>query len=119
MNEVVQFELEDGTVVYMEGAEERRTGAIKAGGAEEERQVRRFATALACVRPAADAVMRSLREINTPAEIGLEFGLTFSTDVNAFVVSGNATATFKVSLTWKNASDQNIEAGLAKRGVPQ
>ncbi len=45
-------------------------------------------------------VVEAFRELNEPDEIGLEFGLDFKTSANVFVLTGEARATFKLSLKW-------------------
>ncbi len=106
MKEIVEFELEDGSVAYMEVEDTRPSGLRKAGGTKKGEETRKggpLAKALRYVRPAAEAVVNSLREVNTPAEIELEFSLKFSTEVGSFLfASADAEATFKVVLKWTN-----------------
>ena len=52
--------------------------------------------------PAAELVLNAFREMNTPDEIGLEFGVKFNASAGAFLASAGSEATFKVSLKWKN-----------------
>jgi len=61
-----------------------------------------FQDAIAHIRPAAEAVLQSLTEMNSPDEINLEFGVKFSAKVGAILASADSEATFKVSLKWKN-----------------
>ena len=53
------------------------------------------------VKPAAEAVLNAFREMNTPDEINLEFGLKFSAKAGAILASVDGEATFKVALKWK------------------
>lgn len=104
MSEIVDFALADGTKVYVKTTE-REAGRVglrggAAGAAAEA--ARSFEAALAKVKPAARAVVEAFRELNNPDEIGLEVGLEFSTQYDAFVFSGEASAAFKLRLTWKN-----------------
>jgi len=102
--ELLEFELADGTPVYVEttdaGATDlRRVGRdagslLKADG--------RFEEAVGRIRPAAQALLDSLRDLNTPEEIGLEFELKFNAKAGAVIASVDSEATFRVSLTWKN-----------------
>jgi len=58
---------------------------------------------VARIKPAAEAVLNAFREMNTPDEIALEFGLKFTAKAGAvFVASAGSEATFKVALKWKN-----------------
>jgi len=106
MMRLVEFELEDGTSVCMEVDEPTPSGPKKAGGEGadgEPVKVGRFRKALEQVRPAAEMVVEAFREVNTPAEIGLEFSLKFNTKVGSFLfASADSEASFKVSLKWKN-----------------
>ena len=43
--------------------------------------------------------------MNTPDEIGLEFGIKFNAKAGAVFASVDSEATFKVSLKWKNSPD--------------
>jgi|UPI00035E0FCD hypothetical protein len=61
-----------------------------------------FQDAIAHIRPAAEAVLHALAEMNQPDEINLEFGVKFSAKVGAILASADSEATFKVSLKWKN-----------------
>ncbi|MCK7576896.1 MAG: hypothetical protein MZV65_14195 [Chromatiales bacterium] len=40
--------------------------------------------------------------MNTPTEIGLEFGVKFSAKAGAIIASVDSEAVFKVSLKWSN-----------------
>lgn len=113
---VVEFELEDGTSFYMEVDEPAPSGPRKAGGDGEDDEpvkVGRFRKALEQVRPAAEMVVEAFREVNTPAEIGLEFALKFNTKVGSFLfASADSEASFKVSLKWKNEPrSRTVESG--------
>ncbi len=56
------------------------------------------------MRPAAAAVFDSLRELNNPKQIELEFGIGISGSFGAFIASTKADVSFKVKLTWENQS---------------
>ena len=107
MSKIVEFELESGEKVYVEATDDAAAGPRPAGRGEKAAKVasESFEAALERVKPAAHAVVQAFRELNEPDEIGLEFGLDFKTSVDAFVLSGEATAAFKLSLTWKRRAD--------------
>jgi len=46
--------------------------------------------------------LKTFQEINTPAEINLEFGVKFNAKAGFIFASADSEATFKVSLKWKN-----------------
>ncbi|MEZ4525676.1 MAG: CU044_2847 family protein [Desulfobacterales bacterium] len=102
MKTLGEFEL-DGKPVYVEIEDDfagvRRVGRTEDGILKTEI---RFAEAIAQIRPAAEAVLSALREMNTPDEIGLEFGVKFNAKAGAFFASAASEAAFKVSLKWKN-----------------
>jgi hypothetical protein len=102
---LLEFTLADGTPVYVEGTGARAQGdfqrvsrggegppAAEAGG--------RFEEALARVRPATQAVLTSLKDLNQPEEISLEFGLKLHAKTGAVFASVDSEATFKLSITW-------------------
>ena len=102
MKDLVEFQLEDGSpvVVEVEDSGEGRQ-RVSRGGAPDQSQ-ERFNDAIARVRPAAEAVLQAFRELNTPDEIGLEFGIKFNAKAGAIIASVDSQATFKVSLKWAN-----------------
>lgn len=63
----------------------------------------RLEDALKHISPVAQRVMDSLRDINNPDEINMEFGLKFSAQAGVVFTSVNSDVTFKVSVKWKNA----------------
>jgi hypothetical protein len=103
MPDIAPFELEDGTLVYVEVEDVDRGMRRVSRGGEEKDACGRFKEALAYVRPAAEEVLNAFREMNTPDEIALEFGLKLSAELGvAFFASTKGDATFKVSLKWSN-----------------
>ena len=102
---------------------------MEAGDAEggmhgvEEREETEWACgvldAMVHVRPAAEAVLNSFREMNTPDEISLEFGVEFSAKLGAAVfASTEGEATFKVILKWKNTRGaQKSEVPVSRNSI--
>lgn len=107
MSKIVEFELASGEKVYVEAAEDDAGGPLPASrdGRPAKIAAETFEAALERVKPAARAVVEAFRELNEPDEIGLEFGLDFKTSVAAFVLTGEASAAFKLSLTWKRRAE--------------
>lgn len=105
MKKLVEFEL-DGQPVYVETEITEAEGLRRAsrGGREDEpeKAVSRFTDAVARIKPAAEVVLNAFREMNTPDEIALEFGLNFSAKAGVVFASADSEATFKVSLKWSN-----------------
>ncbi len=105
MKDVIVFELEDGTPVYIESTDPIQGRGVERVGKSGKREVeatRRFADALAHIRPAAETVLNTFREMNPPSEIALEFGLKMSASAGAIFTSLDSEATFKISLKWTN-----------------
>jgi len=105
MKHLIQFELEDGSPVYVEvedesGKEGWQRASRGEGAAERAGQL--FTAAIARLRPAAEAVLQAFRELNTPDEINLEFGIKFNASAGAIIASVDSEAVFKVTLKWSN-----------------
>lgn len=102
--DVLEFKLADGTPVYVETSDAgvsdlRRAGRGEGGPLKADS---RFDEAVARIRPAAQVLLDSLRELNTPEEIGLEFGLKFNAKAGAIIASVDSEAAFRVTIKWKN-----------------
>lgn len=104
MKKLIEFEL-DGQPVYVEAEVSEAEGmrrVSRGGDNEPERAESHFVDAVARIKPAAEVVLNAFREMNTPDEIALEFGLNFSAKAGVVFASADSSATFKVSLKWKN-----------------
>jgi hypothetical protein len=104
--QLLQFELEDGSSIFVEVSEgpgeaygPRRVGR---GVEASEQAVQRFNETIARVRPAAEAVLKTFQGLNTPDEIALEFGIKFNATAGVVLASVDSEATFNVSLKWTN-----------------
>jgi hypothetical protein len=75
---------------------------IGLAGRDEAEHERRFQQAIEQIRPAAEAIFATLRDINSPKEIELELGIGFSGKIGAFIASADTSATFKIKLKWSN-----------------
>jgi hypothetical protein len=104
--DLIEFKLTDGTPVYIEAAEVSSRGGgpqrVSRGTSGALEADSRFEEAVARIRPAAQALLDSLRDLNTPEQINLEFGITFNAKAGVIFASVDSEAVFKVSLTWKN-----------------
>ncbi|WP_417913243.1 CU044_2847 family protein [Candidatus Electronema sp. TJ] len=104
MKKLIEFEL-DGQPVYVEGEVSEAEGMRLASRGDDdgpEKAASRFADAVARIKPAAEVVLNAFREMNTPDEINLEFGLKFNAKTGVIIASADSEATFKVSLKWSN-----------------
>ena len=77
----------------------------RAGRTDEEakKAAERLSESLKHVKPAAGTVLNAFKGMNTPDEIGMEFGVKFSGKVGVMLASVDSEATFKVSLKWTNS----------------
>ena len=107
--QLVEFQLEDGTPIVFETADELPAGGTqrvsRGGGADGaiERAEQSFNQVAKRIRPAAQMVLDALRELNSPKEIGLEFGLKFSAKAGVVVASADSEVNFKVTVKWVNS----------------
>ncbi len=105
MKKLIEFEL-DGQPVYVEAEVSEAEGIrlVSLGeNNEPEKAAAHFTEAVARIKPAAEVVLNAFREMNTPDEIALEFGLKFNAKTGVIFASADSEATFKVSLKWKNS----------------
>ncbi|NOX43566.1 MAG: hypothetical protein GXP19_07530 [Gammaproteobacteria bacterium] len=58
------------------------------------------------IKSAAQLVLDSLKELSTPSEIALEFGLKFSSKAGVIIASANSEVNFKVSIKWINSDSK-------------
>ncbi len=102
---LVEYQLADGSPVYIEveaPAGDRVERVSRSGESLPEKAQAGFNEAIARLRPAADAILQAFQGLNTPTEIGLEFGVKFSAKAGAIIASVDSEAVFKVSLKWSN-----------------
>lgn len=108
MKQIIQFDLEDDSPAYIE-IDDNVSGhrRISRKGAGIDKADDRFADAVARIKPATEVVLKTLRDLNTPDEICLDFGLKFNVTAGAIFASVDSEATFKVSLKWKAKEGAN------------
>jgi hypothetical protein len=105
MKRLIEFPLEDGTMLLVEVDEPEPEGGIVRAARPDEVIVRAqltFNQALEKIRPAAGAIIQKLRSLSDPPdEIDVEFGLKLSAEAGAFVASAGVDANYKVTLKWR------------------
>ncbi|MDM8517898.1 CU044_2847 family protein [Desulfobacterales bacterium HSG16] len=119
VKKLIEFELEDGTPVYIEVEDPKAgqgTQLVSRGGKGIEKSENKFTEAVKKIKPAAEAVLDTFRDMNTPDEIGLEFGLKFNAKAGAIIASVDSEATFKVSLKWINEKNKKNEPEMQENG---
>ncbi len=102
MKNILEFEL-DGQLICIQGAEEAESRLRSSRGDEDETPVpRELRGVFAKIAPVGNALLDSLKDINTPDEINLEFGVKLGGKTGIIFAAAETEATFKVSITWKN-----------------
>lgn len=108
MKELVEFRLSDNSdemvTIEFDNFEDGNYAQRVSRGDEAStvKSDKSFDQVLAKVRPVANAVIDSLKDLNRPEEINLEFGLKFGAKAGIIFTSADSEATFKLSLKWKN-----------------
>jgi hypothetical protein len=117
MKELVEFDLEGGQVIYAEvDLADSEVGVARATRRSDQvlRSTREsLESAMDVIQPAAEAVMRKIREIPIkPDEVTVEFGVKLSLAAGAIIASTSTEGNFKIAVTWR--SDENLEAHSAQ-----
>jgi len=110
--QLLEFELDDGSIIVIEAERgdaiepvARNDGGVRRiakGDVEAPKVVRKFSEVAASIKPAVEVVLNALKELNTPKEISVEFGLKFSSGTNVILASADGEVTFKVAVKWEN-----------------
>ena len=106
MKNLLEFKLDNGESAFIQ-IEETETQARQRGcrGIDDEGPLvaeRTFSQAISSIAPMGNTLLNSFKDINTPDEINLEFGLTFNAKAGVVFKSVESQASFKVSIKWKN-----------------
>jgi len=100
--QIVQFDMDDDTLVYVEVEEKPGGPRLVSNKPSEVAQAQsKFTDALKYLEPATRAVLNTLQNVNQPDEIKLEFGIKFDGKVGAILASASTEANFRFSLIWK------------------
>ncbi|MFE4451656.1 CU044_2847 family protein [Streptomyces sp. NPDC056796] len=105
MARVGNMQLGDGTAVRVElegtGAEESGIGRVGRGSELSRASAETLQEALAHVRPAVEAVARSVRDMAQPPDtVSVEFGIKLSAEAGVVVARTAGEANFAVTLEW-------------------
>ena len=109
MSNMIEFTLDNGETATMQFAEPEpssgRTNTHRGIGGSTNETVqapRRFDEAVKCIAPIGNALLSSLKNIDKPDEINLEFAISFNGKAGVVFSSVESNASFKVSIKWKN-----------------
>jgi hypothetical protein len=118
MASYVKFELEDGTIVYVESTDTPKGagGFIPSRGAEQavEQAAVSFDQSVQTIRKMATSLMQNLQAGLTeqPEEVGINFGLKASAELGSLIVSrGGMEANYNVSLRWRHKNEEGNGSG--------
>ena len=102
--ELVQFELDDGSCVVFETDERIGGGARRISDRKDSplEADEKFNAIVKRIKPSAQLILDSLKELNTPREIALEFGVKFSSKAGVIIASADSAVNFKVNVKWVN-----------------
>lgn len=102
--QLVEFSTKDGSSICVEVNDEERTTGVAGRDGVLGKAQQTFEDAIGRVRPIAEAVLEGLSGLaNTPDQVAVEFGIKLSAKAGVVLVSSDAEANLKVSLTWKKS----------------
>jgi hypothetical protein len=112
MPHLVSFPLADGSTIAVEVQDGPPAGTTLRGVAPAEMVERAgdtFESALATIRPAAEAIISKLRDLSErPDTIEVEFGLKLSASAGAIIAAAATEANFKINLVWKRRGPTEV-----------
>lgn len=102
MKRLVEFPLEDGTIMLVEIEEHDQGTLVKASvGDTVTKAQQTLEKSLEKVKPAAQFVIQQLRKLHdAPDEVQVSFGLKLSAEAGAVLASGGVEANYLVTLKW-------------------
>lgn len=119
----IKFQLEDGTVVYIESGDSPKgsSGLIPGmRGDAADQAALSFEKSVTAVRKMAATMINSMREgfIEQPEEVQINFGLKASGELGSLVVArGGMEANYNVSLRWRSEkAEKQDEKDKEKEG---
>jgi hypothetical protein len=118
MKKLIEFRLDDGgsMLVEVDDEEQERGGLVPAargdGSKVTEKATVSFQEAMQKVKPAAEVIIKKLRELSDPPdEVEVEFGLKMSAEAGAVVAAAGIEANYTVTLKWTREKKTEKPAG--------
>ena len=106
MDDVVEFELEDGSSVLIE-TENPISRPVTRGGRGTElvsKADETFEQALERVGPTSAAIVERFRRMaQQPDELEIEFGIKINAELGAIIAKTSGEANFRIAVRWKRA----------------
>jgi hypothetical protein len=113
MPKYVEFPLEDGGVILIESADDKKSGTgFVRGGANEEaaadKAAHSFDQAVENIRKSSNVLVSKLRGLSqAPDEMEINFSLKASGEAGSlFVAKGGTEASYNVSLRWRREDEK-------------
>jgi hypothetical protein len=103
LTELVEYELADGTRVFVE-VDEVSTGPVTRGGGRDAivKATGTLEDALRRIGPMTAAAFDQLRQLaEAPDEIDIEFGVKLHAEMGAIIAKSGGEANFQISLRWR------------------
>ena len=107
-NSKVKFDLGDGQALFIETdmPDDDLASELTFASSEEEgnfvKSSKQFAEVAQNIAPVANTILESLKDINSPKEIQLEFGVKLDVASNVLIAKASTAANFKIMLKWEN-----------------
>jgi len=105
---LVEFPVDGGGTLRVQASEDDLAGGLElaapSAGQVAARATQSVEHAFDQVRPALDAIARTLRAM-APDEFAVEFGIALSAEYGAVVAKGSADVHFTVTMSWKHSDD--------------
>jgi hypothetical protein len=108
MKHLVEFPLQEGGSIVVEGDEPEIEGAVRAARGDTIVKAKEtLEEALNNILPATKSIVEKLRSIgNKPDEIEMTFGVSLNTAVGAVIASASAVANFSVTMHWSGKKEE-------------
>lgn len=113
MAEVVEFPLDDGSVLRVQAATADTAGSglgLASAGDRIAQAGEKLDNAIAEVTPALKTVTEKLRALS-PDDLTVEFGLTLTAESGVVVAKGRAEVHFTVTLGWQRSGESGRADG--------
>lgn len=102
MKKLIEFELENGSILIEDSTIEREYERISKNSVPEK-SIKSFDKAIADFEPAANSILTLIKKLSV-TEGSVEMGLKFSAKAGIILASADSEATLKVILKWDNSS---------------
>jgi hypothetical protein len=102
---LIEFEIDGGNMIIFEGVNDQKPDDLNFvalnDNADPTPAQKTLRQAIDTAKSAAELVFNSFKEMNSPDEINLEFGIKMAAKSGVIIASAETEANFKISLKWK------------------